>query len=279
MDFQRVILFPEGIWDTLRHLFIWDTSLCSQVGLLPSWKDRNRSTRPGLSINKWWPNKNNVTLIFKQQHYPKINKNAAKSIKNRIPKSQDNIHHLIYIDISIFPKLGFFANAPFHQGSVVRMGFFCNSSALAEARIIQMTKWPISTENVAQRYALMIDTWLWLIMYYIHTHISIQIRGPKNSLVSGLENSSFLAFSNYTLGWYLSKHRFTIPPPEPVQCCKVVTQNIGDGTSSVHTWRAWEIDVIYFCIRQPKFRRRLWLVSWWVFPPALVMAPARKTRP
>lgn len=116
----------------LTHLFIWDTSLCSQVGLLPSWKDRNCSTRPGLSINKWWPNKNNVTLIFKQQHYPKINKILQSRSKIESPNPKNDI----YIYISIFPKLSFFTNALFHQGSVVRMGFFCNSSALAEARII-----------------------------------------------------------------------------------------------------------------------------------------------
>ena len=172
MDFQRVILFPEGIWDTLRHLFIWDTSLCSQVGLLPSWKDRNRSTRPGLSINKWWPHKNNVTLIEKQQHYPNINKNPAKSIKNRIPKSQDDI----YIYISIFPKFSFFTNAPFHQGSVVRMGFFCNSSALGPSS--NDSKWRsdpshpnITSICIDDRYMIMID-------YVLYIHTSIPNSGP-----------------------------------------------------------------------------------------------------
>ena len=193
MDFQRVILFPEGIWDTLRHLFIWDTSLCSQVGLLPSWKDRNRSTRPGLSINKWWPHKNNVTLIEKQQHYPNINKNPAKSIKNRIPKSQDDIYIYQFFQSSVFSQMHRFTKA---------LWFAWVSSATplpsVQARMIP-NDGVTHLIQTSLRYALMIDTWLWLIMYYIYTPPS-QIRGPKNSLVSGLENSSFLAFSNYTLG-------------------------------------------------------------------------------
>ena len=145
MDFQRVILFPEGIWDTLRHLFIWDTSLCSQVGLLPSWKDRNRSTRPGLSINKWWPHKNNVTLIEKQQHYPKINKNPAKSIKNRIPKSQDDIYIYIYIN---FSKVEFFHKCTVSPRLCGSHGFLlqllCPRSKL---EWFQMTEWPISSKH------------------------------------------------------------------------------------------------------------------------------------
>ena len=143
----------------LRHLFIWDTSLCSQVGLLPSWKDRNRSTRPGLSINKWWPNKNNVTLIFKQQHYPKINKHPAKSIKNRIPKSQDDIYQ-------------FFQSCFFHKCTVSPR--LCGSHGLllqllcprSKLESFQMTK----SKHHFDMHWWLIHDYDWLCIIYTHIH-------------------------------------------------------------------------------------------------------------
>lgn len=147
----------------LRHLLIWDTSLCSQVGLLPSWKDGNRSTRPSLSINKWWPNKNNVLWSLSSTIIQKSTKilQSRSKIESQNPK-------MIYIYISIFPKMGFFTNAPFHQGSVVRMGFFCNSSALGPSS--NHSKW--RSPNIT---SICIDDWYMIMIayvLYIYTHPS-----------------------------------------------------------------------------------------------------------
>lgn len=146
----------------LRHLLIWDTSLCSQVGLLPSWKDGNRSTRPSLSINKWWPNKNNVLWSLSSTIIQKSTKilQSRSKIESQNPK-------MIYI--YIYPFFQRWVSSQMHRFTKA-LSFAWVSSATplpsVQARII-----PNDEVQTSLRYALMIDTWLWLLMYYIYTHI------------------------------------------------------------------------------------------------------------
>ena len=57
-----------------------------------------------------------------------------------------------------------------------------------------------------------------MIAYVLYIHTSIQIRGPKNSLVSGLENSSFLAFFQLHIGLVPLKTSVHPHPPAPGTC-------------------------------------------------------------
>ena len=163
----------ETHWDTFsfethRYAVKLDFSLVEKIEIVqhdPVWV----STSDGqIKIMSLWSLSSNIIQ--------KSTKILQSRSKNRIPKSQDNIQPQIYIDISIFPKLFFFTNAPFHQGSVVRMGFFCNSSALGPSS--NDSKWRsdpshpnITSICIDDRYMIMID-------YVLYIHTSIPNSGP-----------------------------------------------------------------------------------------------------
>ena len=89
--------------------------------------------------------------------------------------------------------------------------------------------------------------------HQVYMYISSKLGALK---ITGFQPRAFTIPSHFPFPHWVGNSQ-NIGSSEPVQCCKVVTQNIGDGTSSFDTWRAWEISgAIFFLLLQ------LWKKLW-----------------